>query len=171
MATRGEIDLEELVHANKKRRYCIEEEMKSGGGYSYSDPALYSNWRKSTTQIYCGQGNPILFNAVSNIVRKADPANANTANDRCFPWVAMEECSSLGNSLSTSSKGNQTLNQAAFFKRGSSGPALVVVKKNRAFEADACVEAKFSSRPHYRSLLKGILHDWMLRPVQTKSTL
>lgn len=65
LATRGEILLEELECANKNsgvKRQLVE----TKDDYSYPSNC----WREAATKIYCGQGNPILFNAVSNILHK-----------------------------------------------------------------------------------------------------
>jgi hypothetical protein len=89
LATRGEIHIDELTCAcRRKRCACLE---NAGGISSYSDPILCKTCRKPVLKIYCGQGNPILFNATSDITRKEVSP---TTKFQGFPWAMMENCSS-----------------------------------------------------------------------------
>lgn len=138
LATRGEIHPDELMCASKKISNCTKGGLRAGG-YSYSDPTLYKNWRKSNPKIYCGQGNPILFNAVSNIVRKEKSVSPNTRKGHGFPWVVMKDCSSL----STRAEVNRTLNRETLFKRESNG--FLAHEKDRTFGTDFSISSSLET--------------------------
>lgn len=120
LATRGEIKLDELVHANMKKRSIGMASRLGTQNSSYS----HGHWGRPASKIYCHQGNPTLFNAVSNIVRRKESAN------RKFPWALMD-CSS---STSASSRG---LNPASYLKpAGPSG--FLKHGKGKIFKGDLC---------------------------------
>ena len=86
LATRGEIRLDELAHASIKKRSSSS--LASGSG-SRNSQCSSGHWGRPASKIYCHQGNPILFNAVSNIVQREVSAN------RKFPWALMDHSSSI----------------------------------------------------------------------------